>query len=147
MKQIYKPYWVWECYKSGMWNKISNKDEVKFIEIATNFMSDHLIYGKAMKEVVYLWENTMINHLTNKFINRRAFLGQCAVFYKKQVPETLTRIAWRKLTDRQRNLADYMAEKTIKEWELWLKIKLNNTFMSGKKDAIKMGYQMKLPLS
>lgn len=145
IKQIYKPYWDWECYKSGMWNKTNKKEEEKLINIAVGFTGNHVLYGKSMKEVIYIWKNTMLNHLTNKSINRRAFLGHCAVFYKHQIPQQITRIAWKRLTNKQRYLADKVAEETIKEWELWLKRRLKNTLTNGKEDVIRTGFQMKLP--
>jgi len=147
MRQIYKPYWKWECYKSGMWNKIDLKEENKMLDLAIEFAGNHILYGKAMKDVVFKWENTIENHLTNKSINRRAFLGHCAVFYKHQIPEYIVRRAWKYLTIKQQTSADNIAEQTIKEWELWYTRKLMSTLKCGKRDVIEMEYQMKLLLS
>ena len=127
-----------------MWNKVSKADESFMINEATVFMADHDKYGKAMRDVIYKWENTIENSLTNKGVNRRSFLGQCAVFYKLQIPEYIVRKSWKLLTDKQRQLADNEAENTIKEWELWYMKKLMIISKNGKKDAIKKGYQMKL---
>ena len=146
IKQAYVPYWKWECYKSGMWFKVDKITEEEMLQKAIEFTGDHILYGAAMKEVVYLWNNTMKNHLTNQSINRRAFLGHCAVFYKLQIPEYIVRKAWKELTEEQRILADNVAEKTINEWELWYIRKLENTLSFGKKDVIKTGFQMKLQL-
>lgn len=129
-----------------MWSKVDKITETKMLVKAIEFTGDHVLYGKAMGEVIYKWENTMKNHLTNISLNRRAFLGHCAVFYKLQIPEYIVRLAWKELTEKQRILADNIAEKTIKEWELWYMRKLENTLSNGKKDVIKMGYQMKLQL-
>ena len=144
MKQVYKPYWTWECYKSGMWNKVSNEDEL--LTKAIEFTGNYVDYGKSMRKVVFEWNNTIEHHLTNKSINRRAFLGHCAVYYKHQIPEYLVRKAWKYLTDEQRRLADNEAEKTIKEWELWYMRKLINTSKFGKNAVTQMEYQMKLQL-
>tara|TARA_R100001244_G_scaffold105959_1_gene78576 strand:+ start:2309 stop:2752 length:444 start_codon:yes stop_codon:yes gene_type:complete len=147
MKNVYVPYWKWECFKNGMWNKVNIKDEIKMLDFAIEFTGDHILYGKAMKDVVFKWENTMENHLTNKSINRRAFLGQCAVFYRHQIPEYIVRKGWKYLTNKQQILADNIAEQTIKEWELWYTRKLMSTLQCGKKDVTQMEYQMKLLLS
>lgn len=147
MKQVYIKYWKWECYKSGMWSKVDKKTESKMLDLSIKFTGNHILYGEAMSEVIYVWKNTMINHLTNTSINRRAFLGHCAVFYKLQIPEYIVRIAWKSLTDKQRQLADYQAELNIKKWELWYTNGLENTLMSGKKDVIVKEYQTKLQLS
>lgn len=147
IKQVYTPYWEWECYKAGMWNKVGKEEEVIMIDKAISFTGNHIEYGEAMKDVVFKWNKTMVNHLTNKSINRRAFLGHCAVYYKLQIPEYIVRKAWKSLTDKQRILADSVANKTIKNWELWYMRKLMNTSTLGKEDVIKMGFQMKLQLN
>jgi hypothetical protein len=147
MRQVYIPYWKWECYKNGMWLKVDSKTEQEMLNAAIEFTGNHILYGEAMRKVVYLWENTMINHLTNRSINRRAFLGHCAVYYKLQIPEYIVRRAWKFLDNKQRILADNEAEKTIKEWEIWYTRKLSNTLKCGKKGVIGKEYQTKLLLS
>ena len=69
-----------------MWSKVDKITESKMLETAIEFTGNHTLYGNAMRDVVYKWNNTMKNHLTNPSINRRAFLGHCAVFYKLQIP-------------------------------------------------------------
>ena len=129
-----------------MWLKVDQSLEDIYYNDCLKFISDHVLYGKAMREVVYQWENSMINFLTNKSINRNAYLGQCAVFYKLKIPEYIVKKAWKELSTEQMNLANLEAINTIKEWELWYKKKLQSTSINGKKDAIRMGYQMKLQL-
>lgn len=116
--QKWTPYWEWEDYHAGMWRTLPKHLEATYTEIAVNFTGDHLLYGEAMREVIFKWPRTMINSLTNPSINKRAFLGHCAVQYKINIPEYITRMAWRQLTDKQRVLADEQAEKNI---NLWLK--------------------------
>ena len=147
MIQVYKPYWKWECYNNGMWNKVNKKTESIMLETAIEFTGNHILYGKSMNDVVFKWNNTIENHLTNKSINRRAFLGHCAVFYKHQIPEYIVRMAWKELNNEQRRLADLEAERTIKEWEIWYMIKLEGISKCGKKDAIKKDFQMRLQLN
>jgi len=69
-----------------------------------------------MKRVVKEWPRTMLNSLTNTSINRRAFLGHCACSVEMNIPEYITRMAWKLLTDKQRYLADKVAQETIDEW-------------------------------
>jgi hypothetical protein len=130
-----------------MWSKVNKETEVLMLKKAIEFTGNHILYGKSMKKVIYSWNNTMKNHLTNMSMNRRAFLGHCAVCYKFQIPEYIVRSAWKHLDDDQRRLADLQAETTIKEWELWYTKELENTSNYGKNVAIKTGFQMKLQLS
>jgi len=112
IKRVYIPYTEWEDWLNGMW---STGDESRLQE-AIDFTGDHIRYGEAMREVVIAWPRTMLNSLTNTSINRRAFLGHCAVCYKLGIQESIVRSAWKELTDEQRFLADDVAEKTIKHY-------------------------------
>lgn len=130
-----------------MWSKVKSKEEEnELLKKAIDFTGDHILYGKAMREVVWVWKNSMLNFLTNKSINRRAYLGHCAVYYKLQIPEYIVRMAWKKLTNEQRRLADLQAENTIKEWEKQYTIKSMNTLKSGSENVTKKGFQTKLQL-
>ena len=130
-----------------MWSKVSKESETKMLDEAILFIGNHSLYGDAMREVMFSWVNTMENHLTNLSINRRAFLGHCAVFYKKQIPEYIVRAAWKHLDSKQRILADLEADKHIKEWEIQYMSGSKNTSTYGKENATKTGFQMKLQLS
>lgn len=134
IKQIWTPYWLWEDWLNGMWNKTEFD-----IEVAIEFTGNHILYGEAMGVVIDKWPNTMLNSLTNPSVNKRAFLGHCAASYQIGCPEHITRLAWRELTEQQRILADKVAQETIDEW----REKYKNTFLLGKEDVIQMEYQMK----
>jgi hypothetical protein len=116
MIQVYIPYWEWEDWKNGMWRKLSANEELSMINVAILFTGDHIKYGSAMSEVINLWPRTMLNSMTNTSINRRAFLGHCACQYKINCPEYITREAWHRLNDKQRFLADKIAQETINKW-------------------------------
>ena len=112
IKQVYIPYWEWEDYLNGMWSK----GDASRLQEAITFTGDHIKYGSAMKEVITAWPRTMLNSLTNPSINKRAFLGHCAVSFKFGIQEVVTRAAWKELTDKQRYDADKVAQETIDEW-------------------------------
>ena len=113
IKQVFIPYWEWEDFINGMWSK---GEEGQLIQ-AVEFTGAWVKYGEAMGEVIEAWSQTMLNSMTNLSINRRAFLGHCAVCFKLGIPESVTREAWSLLTDQQRFDADAIAEKHIKHWE------------------------------
>ena len=97
-----------------------------------------------MKEVVFEWENSMLNFLSNMSINRKAYLGHCAVMYKIQIPEYIVRNVWKLLTEKEQNLANKQAENTIKIWESWYINEYKNISKNGKQSAMLMASQMKL---
>lgn len=96
----------WECHKNGMWRSLPKHMEDSFLHKAIEFTGDHVRYGNAMREVVWLWENSMLHFLSNPSVNKKAYIGQCAVQYAINCPEYITRRAWKYLTDEQRALAD-----------------------------------------
>lgn len=113
IKRAYVPYWEWEDFHNGMWRK----GDESMMPLAIEFTGDWQRYGEAMGEVIEAWPRTILNGLTNVSINRRAFLGHCAVSYKLKIPESITRQAWFMLTERQRVDADKIAEIHIKAYE------------------------------
>ena len=115
--RVYIPYWDWEDYKNGMWRKLTKQDFELMLYKAIEFTGDHVKYGNAMGEVLNKWNKTMLNTLTNQSVNKRAFLGHCACSYAFNCPEYVTRAAWKQLTERQRFLADEIAQKHINKWE------------------------------
>lgn len=138
MQRIYVRYQDWEDYQHGMWRKVSNEDE--WLQRAIKFTGNHKRYGSWMKKVIYKWPATMLHNLTNPSLNQRAFVGHCACCLAFGCPEYIVRMAWKELTEKQRVLADKVAQETIDEW----KEKYRNTLTSGKNGAIMKEYQMKL---
>lgn len=98
-----------------MWGKVSNREE--WIDRATNFTGDHVLYGSWMQKVIEEWPISCEHNLTNLTQNRKAWLGHAAVAMAIQCPEDIVRLAWSRLTDEQRQLANNEADKAIKKWE------------------------------
>lgn len=116
MKRIYIPWDKWECHKNGMWRTLSKSEETEAIKKCIEFTGNHILYGNAMLDVIFEWPNSMLHFLSNPSINKRAYLGHCAVTYSIGIPEYITRLAWKELTENQRELADDIAQKTLNEF-------------------------------
>lgn len=115
MKQQYIHYLEWEDFHAGMWGR--SDDEEGDLHAAIQFTGDAERYGEAMRQVIKAWPRTMLHNLTNPSMNKRAFLGHCAVCYAIQIPEYIVRRAWKELTDEQRTAADAVAQQTIDQWK------------------------------
>lgn len=120
MRQIYHPYWKWECHKAGMWRTETKDYYLYNIDKAIKFTGDYVAYGEQMLIVVDRWKYSTENFLTNKSINRRAYIGHAACVNAFGWPEYLVRDAWGKLSDLQRNLANKQADIAIRQFELKL---------------------------
>lgn len=137
MIQQWVQYNDWEDWKNGMWRKLPAIEEEFILATAIEFTGKWIDYGAAMGEVIVEWPKTMVNSLSNNSINRRAFLGHCACQFKLGIPEYITRLAWRELTNQQRFDADKIAEIHIKNW-------VKNYEVKNRKVHKGMGNQMLL---
>lgn len=145
MKRIYHPYWLWECYKNGMWRKESKDYELKVFDSIVEFTGNHILYGQSMIKAVNSWEHSCDNFLTNLSINRLAYIGHAGCCIEKGYPEYLVRKAWKVLTDEQRSLANKQALKSISVWKQ--KKEYQAILRIGKTNVTKEEYQMKLQLN
>jgi hypothetical protein len=118
MKQIYHNYTKWEDFKNGMWLKVEVEKENEMLQKAITFTGDHEMYGKAMLRVIKEWPITCEHHLTDNAINKKAFIGHCAVCLELGIPEYIVRMAWHYLTKEQQDLANNAADKAISKWLL-----------------------------
>lgn len=114
-KRVYIPYWDWEEIDANMWGAVSNRRAA--VNKAVEFTGDHKLYGRFMMRVVNEWPNSCKNALTDYSINRKAWVGHAAAALAHGIPEDITRLAWGKLSDEQRLLANKEAERAIQHWE------------------------------
>lgn len=115
LKRVYHRYEDWEEMRFNMWGKV--RDERAALDKAIEFTSNHALYGSWMMKVVNSWTISCENALTDYHINRKAWLGHAAVALALQIPESITRKAWRYLTYEQQFLANREASRAIQSWE------------------------------
>jgi hypothetical protein len=112
MKKIYHNYLKWEDWKHGMFNmKSLNEDDL--IQKAVTLLRDPTSLKYEMRWVAYNWPYSAAINLTNRSLNRQAWLGQAACCHKYGVPEYITKKAWHLLSDRQKELANAVADEVI----------------------------------
>jgi hypothetical protein len=120
MKEIqpyYAEYTLWEDYNNGMYDTIVVNEE-ELINEAMLVLCNPKLFLTICYDVLKYWEIASKVNLTNVNSNRRAWLGQAACSYYKNVPETLTRKAWSQMSDLQRYQANCIADKIIKLFEM-----------------------------
>lgn len=118
MKRFYEKYYLWEDFANGMYATEKLQNESELIEKAKNLLSDVYLFKEASIVMIRDWPISTKVNLTNKSINRKAWIGQAACCHKFGVPEILTRIAWGQLTERKRMDANRVAEQIINHFEL-----------------------------
>lgn len=117
MKQIFEPYWKWEDFQHGMYTPPTAADADSLRVRATTLLSNANAFGETCRQMIAAWPVATAVNLTNPHTNRRAWMGQAACCYAFNVPEIVTRDAWKELTDEQRARANQVAEEVIREYE------------------------------
>ncbi len=70
-----------------------------------------------MLSVIVSWPVATQHNLSNKSMNRQAWLGQAACCLAEGITEDATRFAWRTLTEQEQNAANDIADYVINKWE------------------------------
>jgi hypothetical protein len=115
VRRIYHSVDMWEEMQFNMWGSVPDKSAA--LEQAIEFTGNHKLYGSYMDRVVAEWKFSCENALTDRSINRRAWLGHAACALAIQVPENIIREAWGHLSEEQRVLANNEASRAIAYWE------------------------------
>lgn len=97
---------------------LTAKNPLELIQKARDLLSDPERLLKSMRIVAHQWPNSAEVNLTNRGRNRQAWLGQAACALESGAPESLTKAAWRQLTESQRIEANKVADIVINEWEV-----------------------------
>lgn len=119
INRIYYPYYLWEEWKFGMWRNVFGKEKEEYLQKAVEFTGNAKLYGLWMMKVVKSWPYSCLHNLSCFEMNRRAWIGHAACCLAIQCPEDITRLAWHKLSQKQQDEANLMADKAIKEWEIY----------------------------
>lgn len=117
MKPIYHQYTKWEDYQNGMFSPYDKSKEGKLILCAIKVLCNPVYFDSILKKVYDNWIYAKEENLSNKSSNRQSWLGQAACCYEYGVPEVLTRKAWVKLNNKERYLANKVADKYINGYE------------------------------
>jgi len=112
----FKPYWVREDYQNGLFDTSTENDELCIREVKKLFKSEYRTI-KAMLSVIKKWKFATEHNLTNKSINRIAWLGQAACCFRIGAPDFITKKAWWELPKEIRNRADRNANDLIDQYE------------------------------
>lgn len=115
IKQVYHDVREWEEVAHNMWGEVIDKKVA--LETAISFTGDHKLYGSYMARVCREWPISCENALTDPLLNQKAWLGHAAVALAHNIPEDITREAWKYLTNEQKHLANKEAEREVLLWK------------------------------
>lgn len=116
MKKVYHRYELWEDNKAGMYFLKTENEEEK-IKKSKWLLSHYKQLKKYMILAVTKWIYSPEMNMSNRSLNRQAWLGKSACCLYCGAPEYITAQAWKSLTDNQREKANKIADEVIKMWE------------------------------
>lgn len=114
--RVFHTYDKWECYKAGFYNTSMNgmsqeECEQKYYDVLT----DEKLFSETLEKIITEWVNSCEHYLTNKGMNRLAWLGQAAVCYATGVPSKYSP-GWNLLSKHQKNKANEIALKYLNKY-------------------------------
>jgi ParB-like chromosome segregation protein Spo0J len=86
-ERIFHTFEKWECHKAGFYaSKFDGHTQEQCEKMYAQFLSDTPKFKEALDGVIREWINSCEHYLTNKAMNRIAWLGQAAMCYATGVP-------------------------------------------------------------
>lgn len=111
------PYWMWEDYKAGMYKQTKPEELNSQVAKAVAILADAELCESSMRRCVTEWKHAASENLSDSTKNRRPWLGRACCCITEGIRDDVVRVAWWQLTDEQRNMANQIADKIIREWE------------------------------
>lgn len=117
MERIFHTWDKWESFHYRFFDNnppdgMSKKEaERLYFELLSNTQE----FGRVLSEIIKAWPNSCEHNLTNKTLNRIAWMGQAALAYKFKIPAQF-RGGYNLLSKEQQAAADAEALKWINIW-------------------------------
>lgn len=114
--RIFHTFDKWECQKAGLYKQsvegLSKEEcEIKYAE----FLRDLNLFKETAEEVVKEWKHSSEHYLTNKSMNRIAWIGQAAMCYKTGIPSKFCG-GFNLLTPEEQDAANEVALVILNDW-------------------------------
>lgn len=137
--RIFHTYDKWECHKAGFY--ASQKEGITKEQgenMYRDFLADLSRFEKAAEKVISEWKHSCEHYLTNKAMNRIAWIGQAAACYETGLPNAYCS-GFYLLTEQQQHEANLVAFKILNKW-----LKNNNRPEIDIEEALSIGRQVEL---
>jgi hypothetical protein len=137
--RIFHTFEKWECHKAGFYS--SKKDGLtadQCEKVYSDFLSNDELFRVALQGVLDNWVNSCEHYLTNKAMNRIAWLGQSSACYSTGVPSKFCG-GWNLLDEDQQNKAN---ETALEYLNIWMK-KYNRPELTME-EALSIGRQVNI---
>lgn len=117
-ERIMHTYDKWECYQSGFFKRqVDGMSKEECEQAYADFLTDNDKFESALNGVISDWTNSCEHYLTNRAMNRIAWLGQASMCYSTGIPSVFCS-GYNLLERDQQEKADELALKYLNKWRL-----------------------------
>lgn len=137
--RIFHTHDKWECHKAGFYSSRKEgmtKDEAE--QAYADFLKDDNRFSSALDKVISEWKYSCEHYLTNKSMNRIAWLGQASVCYDMGIPSVYCS-GFNRLSNDEQNHANEIALVALNKW-----LSRNNRELVDMNNALSVGRQTEL---
>lgn len=114
--RVFHTFDKWECYAAGFYaSRVEGKTKEQCEREYGAFLADLTAFRAALEEVTSKWVHSCEHYLTNKAMNRIAWLGQAACCYARGIPQEF-RGGYQFLTEKQKHEANVLALEYLNKW-------------------------------
>lgn len=115
-ERIFHTFEKWECHKAGFYaNSKQGMTADQCEKSYAEFLSNDELFRDGLQGVLDNWINSCEHYLTNKAMNRIAWLGQAAMCYATGIPSKFCS-GFNLLTNEQQNHANELALEALNFW-------------------------------
>lgn len=137
--RIFHTYEKWECAKAGFYaSKKEGMTSEQCQEAYATFLRDLKLFEKTANKVIKEWKHSCEHYLTNKAMNRIAWIGQASVCYAEGIPSQFCS-GFNLLTPKEQEDANEVALKVLNKW-----LTQNNREPITMEEALSVGRQVEI---
>ena len=115
-ERIFHTFEKWECHKAGFYgNKKEGMTGDQCEQEYANYLSNEDRFREGLNGVINEWVNSCEHYLTNKAMNRIAWLGQAAMCYSTKIPSKFCG-GFNLLSPEQQDKANLIALDALNFW-------------------------------
>ena len=138
-ERIFHTFEKWECHKAGFYASKKEGMTQEQCELSyANYLSDIERFKEGLDGVISEWINSCEHYLTNKSMNRIAWLGQAAMCYSTGIPSKFCS-GFNLLTAEQQDKANITALEALNYW-----MKKYNRNLVTMEEALSIGRQVNI---
>lgn len=137
--RIFHTHDKWECHKAGFYkSKKEGMTNEQCIEAYAEFFRNDEYFRETLQKVISEWKYSCEHYLTNKSMNRIAWLGQASVCYATGIPSIFCS-GFNLLSEEEKERANNTALEYLNKWLI-----LNNRNELNMNEALSIGRQVEL---